>query len=178
MSITETIGNGTDRETTELLETLAERRQFFRHTVQNLSHEQVTARHTVSALTLAGLVKHVSAMEEQWVGFIVEGPSRMALPENWQDDPGFWENGWKLLEGETLESALAHYEKVAAHTEEVVRGLPDLDLSHPLPEAPWFAPGASWSARRVLLHLIAETAQHAGHADIIRETIDGQRTMG
>ena len=40
------------------------------------------------------------------------------------------------------------------------------------------APGASWSARRVLLHIVAETAQHAGHADIIREAIDGQKTMG
>jgi len=42
----------------------------------------------------------------------------------------------------------------------------------------WFEPGARWSARRVLLHVIAETAQHAGHADILRETIDGAKTMG
>ena len=47
-----------------------------------------------------------------------------------------------------------------------------------LPEAPWFEQGASWSARRVLAHLIAETAKHAGHADIIRESIDGPKTMG
>ena len=47
-------------------------------------------------------------------------------------------------------------------------------ISHPLPDAPWFEQGASWSARRVLVHVIAETAQHAGHADIIRETIDGR----
>jgi hypothetical protein len=53
-----------------------------------------------------------------------------------------------------------------------------LDLAHPLPEAPWFEPGASWSARRVLLHVIAETAQHAGHADIIRESLDGAKSMG
>ena len=44
--------------------------------------------------------------------------------------------------------------------------------------APWFPPGARWSARRVLLHIIAETAQHAGHADIIRESLDGAKTMG
>ena len=56
--------------------------------------------------------------------------------------------------------------------------LPDLDASHPLPEAPWFPPGAARSARRVFLHIIAETAQHAGHADILRESIDGQKTMG
>ena len=67
---------------------------------------------------------------------------------------------------------------MAARTDELVESLPDLDLSHPLPPAPWFAPGATRSARRVFLHIVAETAQHAGHADIIRETIDGQKTMG
>jgi Protein of unknown function (DUF664) len=56
--------------------------------------------------------------------------------------------------------------------------LPSLDASHPLPEAPWFEPGAHWSARRALIHIVAETAQHAGHADIIRETIDGAKSMG
>jgi len=47
-----------------------------------------------------------------------------------------------------------------------------------LPSAPWFEPGSSWSVRRVLLHVIAETSQHAGHADILRESIDGAKTMG
>jgi Protein of unknown function (DUF664) len=56
--------------------------------------------------------------------------------------------------------------------------VPDLDASHPLPAAPWNPPGTRWSARRVFLHLIAETSQHAGHADIIRESMDGAKTMG
>ena len=64
----------------------------------------------------------------------------MALPEGWQNDVSFWEDGWKLSGEETLQSVLADWEKVAAYTEEVVRGLPNLDVSHPLPEAPWFAP--------------------------------------
>jgi hypothetical protein len=59
-----------------------------------------------------------------------------------------------------------------------VATLPDLNSSQSLPEAPWFEPGARWSARRVLLHVIAETAQHAGHADIIRESLDGAKSMG
>ena len=80
--------------------------------------------------------------------------------------------------GETLASILERYDAVARRTDELVTTLPDLAASHPLPEAPWFEPGASWSARRSLLHIIAETAQHAGHADIIRESIDGSRTMG
>ena len=56
--------------------------------------------------------------------------------------------------------------------------LPDLDASFPLPPAPWFALGAVRSVRRTIVHIVAETAQHAGHADIIRETIDGAKTMG
>src|SRR5664280_223328 len=59
--------------------------------------------------------------------------------------------------------------------DELVATARDLDESHPLPAAPWFEPGARWSLRRVLLHIIAETAQHAGHADIIRETLDGAK---
>ena len=56
--------------------------------------------------------------------------------------------------------------------------LPDLNATHPLPRAPWHPAGGQWSARRVLLHIIAETAQHAGHADITRESLDGARSMG
>ena len=83
-----------------------------------------------------------------------------------------------MLERETLTVLLERYEQVARRTDELVATLPDLDLSHQLPEAPWFEPGARWSARRVLLHVIAETAQHAGHADIIRESLDGGKSMG
>jgi hypothetical protein len=83
-----------------------------------------------------------------------------------------------MLPGETLAGILADYERVAARTDEVIRTLPDLDSAHPLPRAPWFQPGARWSARRVVLHLIAEISQHAGHADIIREGLDGAKSMG
>jgi len=83
-----------------------------------------------------------------------------------------------MLEGETLQGLLDRYAEVARHTDALVVSLPDLDLGHALPEAPWFTPGFRRSARRVFLHVIAETAQHAGHADIIRESLDGQKTMG
>jgi hypothetical protein len=84
---------------------------------------------------------------------------------------------WHLAPGETLAAVLADYDGVAARTDELV-GTLDLDADHLLPEAPWFEPGLRWSVRRVFLHVIAETAQHAGHADILRESIDGQKTMG
>ena len=159
----------------ELLATLETHRAFLRHTVQGLTHEQATATPTASALCLAGIVKHVAAQEEAWVRFVTEGPAAMAFtPEAIQAHVA----QFRLEPDETLESVLAGYEAVAARTAEVLAATPDLGASHPLPEAPWFEPGARWSVRRVLYHLIAETAQHAGHADVIRESIDGQRTMG
>src|SRR5688572_2086143 len=97
--------------------------------------------------------------------------------EGMQSEPSDWENGFRMVEGETLAGLLEEYEQIAKHTNELV-GTLDLDTSYPLPEAPWFEPGARWSVRRVLLHVIAETSQHAGHADIIRESIDGAKTMG
>jgi hypothetical protein len=83
-----------------------------------------------------------------------------------------------MLEGDTLAGLLDRYEQVARRTDELVTTLPDLDAAQPLPEAPWFPPEARWSARQVLLHVVAETAQHSGHADIIRESLDGAKTMG
>lgn len=164
-------------ERADLLESLARHRFFLRHTVQGITDEQAAERTTVSALCLGGLIKHVAATEREWANFIVDGPSVMPA---W-NDPATYEqhaNDFTMVPGETLAGYLAEYETVADRTDELVRTLPDLNAAHPLPEAPWFEPGATWSARRVLLHIIAETAQHAGHADIIREALDGQKTMG
>jgi hypothetical protein len=95
-----------------------------------------------------------------------------------EEDYATWTNGFRLLDDETLAGILAEYEKVASRTDELVATLPDLGASHLLPEAPWNPPGERWTARRTLLHIATETAQHAGHADIIREALDGQKTMG
>jgi uncharacterized damage-inducible protein DinB len=162
----------TTGEAATLLETLAGQRSLLRHTVRDLTDEQAARRTTVSALCLGGLIKHVACVERGWIDFIVHGAGAMDM------SPEEWENGFRLLEGETLAGALEAYEEVARRTEEIVANLPDLEVSHPLPERPWFEPGASWSARRVLLHVLAETAQHSGHADIIRESLDGSKTMG
>jgi hypothetical protein len=89
-----------------------------------------------------------------------------------------WADAFRMGEGETLAGLLDAYEQVARATDELVATLPDLDARQPLPSAPWFEQGATWSARQALLHIVAETAQHAGHADIIRESLDGAKTMG
>jgi len=64
---------------------------------------------------------------------------------------------FRMEAGETLADLLAEYDAVAKRTDDLVSSLPDLDQSRPLPEAPWFEPGASWTLRRVLMHIIAET---------------------
>jgi uncharacterized damage-inducible protein DinB len=163
-------------ERADLLETLAAHRHFLRHTVQGLTDDQARQRTTASELTLGGLVKHVAAQERGWVRFVLEGPEAIATPT---DAAGFqkWADEFVLQPDETLAGVLAEYAEIAERTDELVRTLPDLDVSHPLPEAPWFQPGATRSARRVFLHIVAETAQHAGHADILRESLDGQKTM-
>ena len=162
------------RERADLLESLRRHRGFLRFTVRGLSDEQALLRPTVSALYLGGLIKHVAATEAGWARFAEGGAE--AMNRNW--GPDAYTRHWHLQQGETLAGVLADYEAVATRTDELVATMPDLDADHPLPEAPWFEPGARWSARRVFLHIIAETSQHAGHADILRESIDGQKTMG
>ena len=173
-------------ERAELLQTLAKHRFFLRNTVRDLTDEQAGQSPTVSALCLGGLIKHVADGETHWTNFILDGPSAMTSGgSNW-DDWDDWDetdyakhnDKFAMHPGDTVEGVLAEYERVARRTEQIVAALPDLDASQALPEAPWFEPGAHWSARRVLLHIIAETAQHSGHADIIREAIDGAKSMG
>jgi hypothetical protein len=188
MTMTSTQQEATDVTTTaltgeraDILETLAVHRQFLRHTVQGLTDDQARERTTVSELTLGGLIKHVAETEAGWVDFILRGPEAMGGGADWNEPtPELIEKytaGFRLLPDETLHGVLAHYEEVAKRTDDLVATV-DLDLSHPLPEAPWFPKGAHRTARRVFMHIVGETAQHAGHADIIRESLDGQKSMG
>ena len=158
----------------DLLESLAAHRGFLIHTVQGITDDQARQRLTVSELTLGGLIKHVAMTEKGWADFVVDGPVTMAMTE---DSYAEHADGFVLREDETIAGVLADYEKIAARTDELVR-TSDLDAEQPLPEAPWFPPNATRSARRVFVHIVGETAQHAGHADILRESLDGQKTMG
>jgi uncharacterized damage-inducible protein DinB len=162
-------------ERADLLESLARTRHFLRHTTRDLTDEQAAQRTTASELSLGGLIKHVTLTERQWIRFIQVGPEAMAWD---QSSMGDWLSAFRMVPGDTLAGLLEEYAKAAEETTELMAVLPDLDAAQPLPEAPWFPPGARWSARRVLLHVIAETAQHAGHADIIRESLDGAKSMG
>lgn len=179
-----------DAERNDLLAALATARAALLRSVEGIDDAQAGETPTVSTLCLGGLVKHVTAMEENWLNFVAQGPSAMdyTLPEGvtWDDIVAGaahtypqWmidhEKGFRMQPGETLAGAVRAYEEAAARTEKVILAVPDLSAAHPLPEAPWEEPGGEWSVRRVLTHMIIETAQHAGHADILRETLDGRR---
>ncbi|WP_108719302.1 DUF664 domain-containing protein [Miniimonas sp. S16] len=189
-----TSGAPSSREREDLVAALDRHHGFLLQTVQGLDEAQLRTRSSVSEFTLAALLKHVAETEEAWAVFARDG----ALPgaegwAAWEDDAGdgsgaaepgataqdqarvAWD--WGVTDADTLPVLTARLAEAAAGTRELVRTL-DLDCSFPLPSAPWFEAGASWTVRRVLLHILAEVSQHAGHADIIREGIDGARTMG
>jgi len=170
------------RERTDILDTLRKHRELFRYTAQGLSDEQAATRTTASELTVGGLVKHVTKVERQWARFVVDGPGESNIDwENvdWSNPPAeMLEHAASFqMQDATLAELLDDYAEAAAATDALVESV-DLDADHELPAAPWNPPGTRWSARRVFLHVVAETSQHAGHADIIRESIDGQKSMG
>jgi hypothetical protein len=171
------------RERADLLEALRANRSFLRQTAGQLTDDEARRRSTVSALTIGGIVKHVAYVEQGWAQFMTgAGLPGSDVDTDWSNpDPDViaaYEQGFVLLPNETLAGVLVEYERVAAITDDLVATLPDLDVAYPLPPAPWFPPGASRSVRRAIVHIGAETAQHCGHADIIRESLDGQKTMG
>ncbi|KAF3466665.1 DinB family protein [Streptomyces sp. Tu 3180] len=150
-----------------LLSFLAEQRGGIRRAVLGLTDEQASARPSASELSLVGLVKHVAEVEQGWVAR-AKGEEPAV-----QRDASTWDETFRLTGGETLESQLAYWEKVAAGTEAFIRSVPSLDDTFALPDQPWFPPEGRVSMRWLCLHLIRETARHAGHADIIRESLDG-----
>lgn len=162
-------------ERADLVGSLRSHRGFLLRTVEGITDEQAALRTTASELSLGGLIKHVTAVEKGWANFIEHGASSMEPSHSAIEKHA---EGFRFGEGDSLASLIERYKEVARCTDELVATLPSLDASHPLPARPWFPPGAEWSARYVVLHILAETSQHAGHADIIREALDGSKTMG
>ncbi|MEU6916086.1 DinB family protein [Streptomyces olindensis] len=151
-----------------LLSFIAEQRGGIRRAVLGLTDEQAGSRPSASELSLAGLVKHVAEVEQLWVSLAKGEPPAVVR------DQDNWHECFRLVEGETLAAQLAYWERVAAETEDFIRSVPSLDDTFALPAQPWFPPDGRVSMRWLCLHLIRETARHAGHADIIRESLDGR----
>jgi uncharacterized damage-inducible protein DinB len=156
-----------------LLAYLAQQRYALRIAAYGLTDEQARRAPTAGRLTIGGLVKHVATTERGWME-TVRG-RRRAFDEA---AAAQYEADFRLGPVETLADVLDLYDRVAADTEAVVAGIPDLGRAVPVPDAPWYPPDVEeWSVRWVLLHLIEETARHAGHADLVREALDGATAM-
>ncbi|MET7436961.1 DinB family protein [Streptomyces sp. NPDC004082] len=151
-----------------LLAFLEGERGGVRRTLLGLTAEQASSRPSASELSLAGLVKHLAEVEQGWIARAQGEPPAV------RRDASNWHECFVLTGDETPESVLAYWEKVAASTEAFIRSVPSLDDTFALPNDPWFPPDERVSMRWVMLRLISETARHAGHADIVRESLDGR----
>jgi len=149
---------------------LAHQRHMVRVAAHGLSDEQARLAPTAGTLSIGGLVKHLAQVERSWMDTVLQRrrPPMEQAVETYMD-------GFRLGPDETLAGALDDYEASARETDAIIAGIDDLAQPVPVPrDAPWFPRDVeSWSVRWVLLHLIEETARHAGHADIVRESIDG-----
>lgn len=150
-----------------LLGFLAQMRLVLCVAAWGLTDEQARSTPTASTLSVGGLVKHCAFAEQRWLDTMLQRPRQGSVED--------YEAGFSLGPGETLADVLARYDDVATATEHFVAGVDDLGQAVPVPQGvPWFpADVESWSVRWVLLHVLQETARHAGHADILRESIDG-----
>lgn len=149
-----------------LLAFLQHQREAVRNATLGLRDDQARRRPTPSELTLGGLVKHLADAESGWTDRVAGVPPAEASFDDYMAS-------FVLADDETLAGVLEQYDEVSAHTDEVIESVDDLGRRVPLPEAPWYPDSEGCTVRWILLHLIEETARHAGHADIIREALDG-----
>ncbi|MGW8730607.1 DinB family protein [Streptomyces sp. NPDC055808] len=139
-----------------------------RRALIGLTDEQAASRPSSSELSLSGLLKHVAECELNWLRMAQQRPNEK------QRDQSTWHESFVLVGDETVEGMLAFWAEVAAETEEFIHKVPSLDDTFPLPDAPWFPKEGRVSMRWLMMHLVEEIARHAGHADIIRESLDGK----
>jgi len=148
-------------ERSQLLEYLEVQRRSLRAALRGLTEDQARRTPTASTMSLAALLKHVTATERRWVVASIAGrPEGLWPVEDWDAE-------WRLQPEDTIEHLLAASAAVTAETAAVVTQVPDLSAICPLDDS------EDCSVRWVLLHVLEELARHAGHADLIRESIDG-----
>jgi hypothetical protein len=159
----------TEQERATLREFLDYQREALIGRLQGLTNEQSRMTPTASSLSLLGLIKHSAIWERRWFQVVVAGRS---LPGEWpavpdvesdEVDPTF-----RLTDEDTIETVVADYREQIAASNEI---LATFDLDAPCVRSDKIDESVRW----VAVHMIEETARHAGHADIIRETIDGTR---
>jgi uncharacterized damage-inducible protein DinB len=148
-------------ERSQLLAFLDVQRGALQAAVSGLTEAQARSTPTASSMSLAALLKHVVAVERRWVvAAVANRPAGLWPVEDWDAE-------WQLQADDTVEHLLTELAATAAETEAVVAAVPDLGAPCAQPDS------AEWTVRWVLVHLVEELARHAGHADVLRESIDG-----
>ncbi len=140
-----------------------------------LTDEQARETPTVSALSIGGLIKHATGMQRIWMQRVVAAPDQPATDNRPVEERAReYQDEYVMRPDQTLAGLLDAYAAQNAETLRLAQSA-DLDAAVPVPrDSPWFPKDVeAWSVRWVFLHVISELARHAGHADIIRESIDG-----
>ncbi|MGW3659291.1 DinB family protein [Streptomyces sp. NPDC005151] len=151
-----------------LLSFVEAQRGAIRRSLLGLTEEQAASRPSASELSLSGLLKHVAETELNWLRLAQQRPNEKARTEE------TWADSFRLVGDETVPQMLEFWAKVAAETEGFIHSVESMNDTFPLPEAPWFPKDQKCSMRWLLVHLVEEIARHSGHADIIRESLDGR----
>ena len=158
-----------------LLEFLRFNQNAFFAVAYGLTDEQARSTPSVSALSIGGLIKHIAGVQKSWaqrVAFAPELPPKDNRPM--EEIMAEYADQYAMRDDENLEQLLGELTK---ENEETLRIIAAADLEAPVPvphDVPWFPKDIEhWSVRWVAMHLIEELTRHAGHADIIRESIDG-----
>jgi uncharacterized damage-inducible protein DinB len=154
------VPTGTEREV--LAAFLEDQRELIVHKVRGLATADATRPLVPSATTLAGLVKHLAGVERNWFQRKLAGRSEAEIGANASGDASTWVIG----PGDTLEALVSDYRAACAESR---RTAERYDLDHRVPEPRRGEVTLRW----IYLHMIRETARHAGHADILREQTDG-----
>lgn len=152
----------------QLLAFIRQQRDGLRFAIFGLTDEQAGLAAARGPLSVGGLLKHVAAMEENWIDLVAQ----RTRPTAGEDD---YVEGFRFGPDDTVVGVLARVDAVAAETEAVIGAIDDLNQPVPVPKGvPWYPQDLdNWTVRWVLLHLIEEIARHAGHADMVREAVDG-----
>jgi len=153
---------------------LVQQHDGFRGAVLDLTDEQAGQRIASSALSVGGLVKHAANVQVGWRLMVQAAPEPPVFPGTLEDQMANYERANSWVEGDTVAEVLAAFDAEAERVLAAVRAA-DLDTPVPVPQdVPWFPKDVEhWSVRWVVLHLIEELARHAGHADLLREAVDG-----
>jgi hypothetical protein len=132
--------------------------------LDGLDRESLTRHVVPSRTTLLGIVKHLALVEWWWFVVVFGGePLDPDLAED--DDP---DSDWVIEDGETAEQLTDAYRSASMRSNQIARAAPSLDGLAAGPQRP------DRTLRWILVHMVEETARHAGHADILRELIDGR----